>query len=65
MQEFADNDHWSINEQSVQVYNAFRKYLTDKKQVTLFESSMQNTNDICEKYLLANHWLQSFLQQSK
>ena len=65
MQEFADNDHWSINEQSVQVYNAFRKYLTDKKQVTLFDNSMQNTNDICEKYLLANHWLKSFLQQSK
>lgn len=63
LQEFANNNFWSINESSVKHYQAFTKFLNDKKQTALFENSIQQTIDICDKYRLAKYWLQAYIKQ--
>lgn len=63
--EFADNDNWNISKSAVEIYKQFTKFLVSKKQVDLFESSIQKSENICNQFLLAKHWLRSFVQQEK
>ncbi|QNF32729.1 DNA repair ATPase [Adhaeribacter swui] len=58
-------NHFIISDQAAALYQGFQQYLTDKKVISTYDTSVAAfANNPVQQFKLIQHWLKAFLQQA-